>query len=449
MRIGKDRFRRHCSNLGLMLVLSSAILSPAQAPTGSQKTPASVVAPQPSAAPYHLPPAKLAQAKTLGKIRPLIYFGSEVWEIAVFWLLLATGSATRLADWVTAKAPRRWLDTWIFSAILIAILFLVIDIPMGVVGHAVSLHFGISIYGWLAWLVDQPKTLFLAVLFGAPTLMLYFFLMRWNWSRKLYWFWFASTAVPIMILTTFLMPTVIEPIFSDFEPLAHSHPALVQQLERVVARTGTSIPPERMFLMNVSKRTNGLNAYVTGLGASKRIVVWDTTADRMPADEILFTFAHETGHYVLNHILKGLALASIELFALFWVAVNLAEWLVRRFGQRWRIDKVASLPGMVVLMFAMLLTQIVTEPLDNFVSRQIEHEADVYGQEAIHGLVADPRKSAVAAFNHLGEAYLDEPTPNAFVEFWTDNHPSTQSRATFASHYNPWAPGQRPRFFAK
>ena len=84
-------------------------------------------------------------------------------------------------------------------------------------------------------------------------------------------------------------------------------PALVDKLEEVVARTGTEIPPDRMFLMKASEKTNGINAYVTGIGSSKRFVMWDTTTDRMPDDEILFIFGHESGHYVLNHIPKMLA----------------------------------------------------------------------------------------------------------------------------------------------
>jgi Zn-dependent protease with chaperone function len=209
-----------------------------------------------------------------------------------------------------------------------------------------------------------------------------------------------------------------------------------------------------MFLMKASEKSNGLNAYVTGLGSSKRIVVWDTTADRMPSDEILFTFAHETGHYVLNHIVKGLTFAAVGSFVFFWAISKLAGWLVRRFGAvwigpAWRINAVASLPGLAVLLLAFGLLQVIAEPIENFASRYIEHQADVYGQEAIHGLVPNPQSTAVGAFNQLGQAYLDDPNPNPFVEFWTYDHPSIQSRANFAVHYDPWAPGQTTRFFPR
>jgi Zn-dependent protease with chaperone function len=204
-----------------------------------------------------------------------------------------------------------------------------------------------------------------------------------------------------------------------------------------------------MFLMKASDKTTGLNAYVTGIGASKRIVVWDTTADRMPTDEILFTFAHESGHYVLNHIPQGLAFGCVGIFVFFWAVATMATWFARRFGAKWQIEELASLPGLVVILLAFSLLQIAAEPIGNAFSRHIEHEADVYGQEAIHGLVADPQKTAIASFNRLGEAYLDDPNPNPFIVFWTYSHPSTQSRAIFAEHYDPWKPGQVPRFFPK
>jgi STE24 endopeptidase len=389
----------------------------------------------------------LAQATALGKIRPLIHFGGEFWEAAVMFLLLATGTAARLSAWAAAKTARVWLQTMIFSALVVALVFVVTDAPVEGIGHAFSLHYGISVEQWPAWLLDQAKTLGLTELLETPLLMLALLLMRW--SPRHYWFWFATATVPVLLLVTFLLPPLIEPLFFEFQPLAQSHPALVQQLDRVVARTGTSIPQQRMFLMKASEKSNGLNAYVSGLGASKRIVVWDTTADRMPMDEILFTFAHESGHYVLNHIVKGLTLAAIGSFALLLAVAKLAEWMVRRWGGRWRVPDLASLPGLVVLLLALAILQIVTEPVSSSISRHFEHEADVYGQEVMHGLVPDPQRTAVAAFSALGEAYLDDPNPNPFLEFWSYDHPSIQTRAKFAAQYDPWAPGHTPQFFAK
>lgn len=453
MRIGGHPAWKICRTAIFSLLVALAAVGWAQqgTPSTSAGLPAagSPDSARPGAKPYALPPDKLAQAATLGRIRPAIHFAAEFWELAVLWLLLATGTAARLSQWTAARTARSWLQAAIFSAILAALVFMIADLPVAAIGHGFSLHYGISIEGWPAWLLDEAKTLGLTVLLETLLLMLIFGLMRWTWSRRHYWLWFAAATVPLMLLGTFLLPSLIEPLFNTFEPLAKSHPALVTELERVVARTGTHIPSERMYLMKASEKSNGLNAYVTGIGASKRIVVWDTTADRMNKDEILFTFGHESGHYVLNHIPKGLALGAAGLFVLFWIASRLARWLVSRFGDTWRVNSVASLPGLAVLLLALAALQTVTEPIGNAASRYAEHEADVYGQEAVHGIVADPQKTAVAAFNQLGTAYLDDPDPNAFIVFWTYDHPSTQSRAIFAAQYDPWTANRKPRFFQK
>jgi Zn-dependent protease with chaperone function len=122
---------------------------------------------------------------------------------------------------------------------------------------------------------------------------------------------------------------------------------------------------------------------------------------------------------------------------------------VRKFGLRWHVDALRSRAGFVVLLFVFATANFLLEPVSNAVSRYFEHQADVYGQEAIHGIVPDPQKTAVAAFNALGEAALDDPRPNAFIEFWTDSHPSNQERANFAAQYDPWKDGGHGEFFKK
>jgi Zn-dependent protease with chaperone function len=442
------------------LVLSGSMLSAAA--RAQSPSPAAINTPPSESRPpcsdgkaYCLPPEKLPKAQALGHIRTGIEFGSQLWSIAVLLLLLTSGAARRVAVFVERKTARRPLQALLFSASIAAILFLIAQLPVAAIAHAASLRYGISVQAWPSWLLDECKGLILTILLEAPLLTLLYALMRWPWSRRLYWFWAAVFTIPLIILGVFLLPALIEPLFDKFEPLTQSHPALVAQLQRVVARTGTQIPPSRMFLMKASEKSNGLNAYVTGIGASKRIVVWDTTADRMPQDEILFTFAHESGHYVLNHIPKGLALGSILLFPFFFLVSWLSNHLNLRWGSAWNTADIANPPaaanltGLAVFLLAFTILQFVTEPIPNTISRHFEHEADVYGQEAIHGIVPNPQQTAVAAFSDLGEAYLDDPDPSPIFEFWTYDHPSIQTRATFAARYNPWTSRGQPKFFPR
>jgi len=434
-----------CSLLLILLVGFSPALGHGQAKSTVNLAQATVGVASTAPQAYSLPPDKLAKAIALGRIRHTLHFLGAFWGLGVLWLLLSSRTAAWLETYTARLVKQRWLQGLIFFVLLLIGLS-VVDLPLSVYAHWVSLRYGLSVQSWTGWLGDGAKSLGLSVLIGPPTLLLFNWVVRI--SPRRYWLWAWVITLPLMVLGDYGEP-LLEPLFNKFELLSTNHPDLVAQLEKVAARTGTSIPPERIFLMKASLKTNTLNAYVSGIGATKRIVVWDTTAGRIPNDEILFIFGHESGHYVLHHLPKGLACAAVFLFCVYWICFRCAAWLVGRFGAHWRVDAVRSRAGFVVLLFTISATQFLLEPVSNAMSRHFEHEADVYGQEAIHGIVANPQKSAVAAFNDLGAASLDNPNPSPFIEFWTYGHPSTQHRAEFAAHYDPWSGGGKGIFFER
>ncbi len=394
---------------------------------------------------YTLPADKLAQAEALARTETILHFGDALWGLAVLYLLLRTRAAAGMEAWIARHTRNGAVQGLQFFALLLLIMT-VAELPVDAYAHWVSLSAGISVQGWLSWFLDLAKALGLTLGVGSPVLLLFHWIVRV--SPRRYWLWAWMAAVVLMIAGAFVEP-LAEPIFNEYEPLTKNHAALAAELEKVVARTGTAIPVERMFLMKASVKTNGLNAYVSGLGATKRVVVWDTTAGRVPDDEILFIFAHESGHYVLHHITQGLMCGAVFLLVVFPVCAAAAERLVGRFGAGWGVSGLACRAGFVVLLLVASTADFALEPASNAVSRYFEHQADVYGQEAIHGLVADPQKTAVAAFDALGEAWLEDPYPNRFVVWWTYSHPSIQERAEFARGYDPWVNGGRGKFFAK
>lgn len=462
------KFARMLFQASLCVAFLSAAFAPgcltAQQPAKSalpqsQSTPSSGALPAPSAPPqvaqvaqaqnYSLSPDKLAKAIAVSRIRNILDIVGSLWGLAVLWLLLATRASAGLESWAQRTVTRRWLQGVLFFAAFLIITTLA-ALPLDLISQHYERAYGVSVQGWGSWFGDQGKSLGLALALGIPVLLLFNWIVR-RWPRR-YWFGIWLATIPLLIFTIFISP-LLDPIFNKFEPLQKSNPALVQQLEKVVARTGTNIPPDRMFLMKASLKTNGLNAYVTGIGSTKRIVVWDTTAGRVPDDEVLFIFGHESGHYVLHHIPKMIVGMSAGLFFVYWGCACFAAWLVARFGTRWLVTgqesetPLASRSGFVVLLFVISAASFLLQPVSNAFSRHFEHQADVYGQEAIHGIVADPQKTAVSAFNHLGEAWLEDPNPSPFIEFWLYTHPSTQNRANFAAHYDPWANGGHGQFF--
>ena len=166
------------------------------------------------------------------------------------------------------------------------------------------MHYGISVQSWGSWVGDWAKlqgiTLFLGSLFIG---ILYWVIRR---SPRRWWLIFWLISLPVLLFLFFLEPFIIDPMFFRFEPLSAKAPQLVPELQRVVHRAGMEIAPERMFWMEASTKTVAPNAYVTGVGASKRIVVWDTTIAQETTEGILTVFGHELGHYALSHVWKGL-----------------------------------------------------------------------------------------------------------------------------------------------
>ena len=395
---------------------------------------------------YSLPPEKLAQAIAYSRARTMLGFAQTGWGILTLVLMLALGVIAAFRDWAVGATAKRWLQGFIFVPLLV-LASSVVGLPLDLYGQRLELKYGQSVQSWASWWWDWTKGQVIAIVVFSLLALLLFWVIRKSPRHWWAWFWLAS--LPIMVFLVFIAPVVIEPMFNKFEPLAKSDPSLVERLEQVVHRGGIVIPADRMFLMKASEKVTGVNAYVTGFGASKRVVVWDTTIARATPDEISFIFAHEMGHYVLGHIVRGLIFAAVLLLVLLWLGYHTVHWLIRRFGASWRIPSVEDWGALAVLMLALSVFSFLSEPIANGFSRSQEHTADVYGQEAIHGIVAHPSQVAQQSFQLLGESYLDDPNPRPFVEFWTYNHPSVASRAAFAANYHPWDPGQQPKYFKK
>jgi Zn-dependent protease with chaperone function len=392
---------------------------------------------------YTLPPEKLKKAIALDRIGMTLDVAGGLWTLAQLLLILALGAAARMRDIAVSLGKNRWVQGFSFLFLLLLATHL-LNLPLGIYGHRVALSYGLSVQGWGSWLADKAKMFALEWGIGGLLVMLMFWVIRKSPAR--WWFWFSIPAVVSVLVGVLVTPYVIDPLFNRFEPLAKSDPALLERLEQVVARGGVAIPPERMFLMKASDKSTALNAYVTGFGPSKRVVVWDTTIARSTPDEITFVFAHEMGHYALGHVVQGVGLSCLGLLPLFWLGYHGVGWLLGRYGTAWRIPSQQDWAALVVLALVLLTLSEITNPIGNAISRRMEHNADVYGQEAVHGIVADPQTVGRESFQVLGEDSLDDPTPHPIYGWWFGTHPMTRFRAAFAEAYDPWAAGEHPKY---
>ena len=427
----------------LSAVLCAATLSAQPVPTSPPGAPATVASTA-TAAPssYTLTPEQRAKAIAYSRARYVLHFVAFFWSALVLVVIIALRLGPRFRDRAEAVSRRRFWQ----AAVFVPLLFVtqgIFELPTAVYGHRLELRYQQSVQSWGSWVGDQLKGLAVGLVIAIPLVWLLYAILRRSPRRWWIWFWVAT--LPILIFLIFVAPVLIDPLFNKFTPLAPAHPDLARAIEQVTIRAGEHIPPERMFVMDASAKSTGVNAYVTGLGASKRVVVWDTTIAKATIPQTLLVFGHEMGHYVLGHIPKGIAFGWAMLFVLFALAALVLRRLFRN-GERWGIRGVAdwaSLP--VLLLFVTVATELATPIVSGFVRRQ-EHQADVFGLEAIHGLVPDSRRAAAEAFQILGEANLADPDPSPFIRFWLYTHPPVAERLRFAAEYDPWGKGEAPRY---
>lgn len=399
---------------------------------------------------YSLPPEKYQRAVAYSRALYRLYFIDTLWGLLVLLAILDSGLAARFRDWAEgARAkegarPRPRLVQAAIYATLLSLSYSVLRLPLRLWGHWLSLQYEQSVEGWGMWLWDWTKGRIIVIVAGTLLVwMLYGIIRR---SPRHWWFHFWLASIPIIVFATFIEPVVIDPLFYKFEPLAITQPALAAEIGKVVARAGMTIPPSSMYEMKASEKLKEVNAYMTGIGASKRVVVWDTTIARMTTPEILAVFGHEMGHYVLHHVWKGIGFAVVVLFVCFYLGYRGTNWAIRRWGARWRIRGVDDWASLPVLALFLLTLNCVSDPVSNGFSRYIEHQADVYGLEVIHGLVPDAPQVTAQSLQILGEVDLEDPKPSAFIKFWLYDHPPLDDRIKFALSYDPWSKGESPEF---
>jgi STE24 endopeptidase len=431
---------------------SSNTLAAQTSPDGSAPTPAPIpglpksehIEPQRGRTEqYTLSEDRYEKAVAYSRAGYTLYFVSYFVSIAVLVLLLRLGVAARFRDFAERLTGRRWLQGFVFVPLLV-VTSDVFDLPIRVYWHSLSLHYEQSVQHWGSWLLDWTKEELVGTFFALVLALILFAVIRRSPRRWWLYFWFAS--LPILLGIIFIDPLVVDPLFHKFEPLDKEHPQLVDAIQKLTEHAGVPIPRDRIFLMRASEKSNEINAYVTGLGASKRVVVWDTTLQKTSNDEALFIIGHELGHYVLGHVWKGFLFGAAALLVALYLIFRGLHWMLGLWGKDWRLYGLEDWASLAAFLLLLQIVMFFASPVVNGVTRMEEHAADVYGLEVIHGIVPNSEEVAAHAFQVLGEVDLEDPNPPAFIRFWLYSHPPVAERLVFAYSYDPWSKGEPPKY---
>jgi STE24 endopeptidase len=277
-------------------------------------------------------------------------------------------------------------NAWIVSLDLPFILsgimfFLVLTCASTVLSIPFSLYrsfriekkYGFNTMTMKIWLADFLKSVILsAILTGLLVIAGLWLIQK---SPHLWWLWVWVLFFAFSIFLMYIAPYVIEPLFNKFEPLQDE--SLNEEIGKLVQKVGVKV--SRVFKMDASKRTKHTNAYFTGIGKVKRVVLYDTLLGKMDRNEILAVLAHELGHWKKKHLLKHLiAVETISLVALYLSYRLLqGDFLTTLF----HLKGASFFTKIVVLAFLGSLISFPFEPLFNLFSRKHEREADRFSYE--------------------------------------------------------------------
>jgi STE24 endopeptidase len=265
------------------------------------------------------------------------------------------------------------------------------------------------------WWLDRLKGLLLAIVLGYPLIIL--ILKTVEWTGEPWWLWAWASLVAFQLLMLILAPILILPLFNRFTPLPEG--SLRKRLLALGQRTG--FHAQSIQVMDGSKRSRHSNAFFTGFGRFRKIVLFDTLIQQLSEPELEAVLAHEIGHYKKNHVPKMLLWAALTslagFFAISWLANQ--EWFYRAF----RFE-----PGSIVpaLLLFTLLSGVATfwfSPLANLWSRRYEYEADAYATATIGEI-----HSLIGALRKLNEKNLSNLTPHPLYSGFYYSHPTLLER---------------------
>ncbi|MCY7753871.1 M48 family metallopeptidase [Bacillus haynesii] len=359
---------------------------------------------------------ELMLTEEYSKIKDFLFFIRIPFEWFLFFILLIAGLSKKMKNWAEQTSKRRTIQitAYVFALFLIVT---IISLPLDWISYQYSLDYGISTQTTASWIKDQVIDFWISFPITAAAVIVFYFLIKKN--EKRWWFYAWCLTVPVTLFLFFLQPVVIDPLYNDFYPLKN------KELEQSILKLAdqADIPANHVYEVNMSEKTNALNAYVTGIGANKRIVLWDTTLNKLDEPEILFIMAHEMGHYVMKHVYIGLGGYLLLSLAVFYVIDKLYKRIIGRYGKSLHIAGKSDLAALPLLLMLMGVISFASSPFTNAVSRHQEKAADQYAIE-----LTNNSDAAVATFQELSKAGLSEANPPFLVKIFKYGHPTIMER---------------------
>lgn len=358
-----------------------------------------------------------------------------VFSLGVPIVILVTGCSSKLRNVSKGIGRTTFIATGIYG-LLYTVLDSAINFPLTFYGGYIQSHkFGLSHQPLSVWI----KNYFLDLIIGAVGIFLilwipYFIIRR---SPKRWWLYTGIISIPISLFLFYAQPVIIDPLFNEFKTIENktTERSLIELTQKANIKDCTILKVDK------SKETTMINAYMTGVGKVRRIVLWDTALDKLSLRELRFVTAHEIGHYVLAHIKKLFIIQTVMTFIVLYIVHAAAPVIINRFKRKFKFDALNDVASFPLITLIISLCMIVITPTSNAYSCYIERQADAFAIELTRDNTA-----AISSFKKLSENGIVIPDPDYIYKMWKYDHPPVEERIEFFKNYRPWEQGEELRY---
>ena len=366
---------------------------------------------------------ELDLSQEYSKIRNLLFFLSTPFEWLFYFLILLFGFSKAFKRWADQSAKYKALRLPIYL-IWLSLFAFVATFPLNYISYSLSRTYHISTQTFPSWMKDELIDFWLNYGTWLIIVPVLYWLMKK--SNKRWWLYGWLLSVPFTLFMMFLQPVVIDPLYNDFYPLKN------KELETKILALAekAEIPAKHVFEVNMADKTNALNAYVTGIGSNARIVLWDTTLNKLNDNQILFIMAHEMCHYVEKHIYFGIAGYLLLSLLGLYLTYKIMNWAVGKWGKELKINDVRDIRSLPLFFMILSMLLFASSPLTNLASRYEETRADNYAIK----MTKNP-EAAISSFQELTRSGLSEVNPPLLVKIFRYTHPSMLDRISMLEEY--------------
>jgi Zn-dependent protease with chaperone function len=362
------------------------------------------------------------EARRYNRIRRWLGIADFIIGFIFLIVLLVTG----WSGWLRDLAYRLGFQNYSLAVFIYLLLLLLISKALGIgldyYGYRIERRYKLSTQRFRAWIWDEVKGFLVGLVLGSAVVELLYYTIR-QWPER-WWLLAWALFMVLFVLLAQLAPVALFPIFYKFEPLDDEE--LRRRLVVLSERAGTRV--RGIYRWKLSEKSKKANAALTGLGATRRIILADTLLDNYTSDEIEAVLAHELGHHVHRHILKSIFVqAAITLFG-FWAANWALHYAVER--QLFEFVQVSDFANLPLLALVATVLSLLLMPALNAYSRYNERQADRYAFESIASV-----EPFISSMNKLAVQNLAERTPGKWVEWFFHSHPSISRRLAAADEW--------------